>query len=79
VRCKRYDVAKLSNKACKDAIDKELKKRLSEHQEVEIAVQRVIDERKERITRSKTDEIRKLQKETKKLFQKKKREHDLKV
>jgi hypothetical protein len=112
VKCKRYDVAKLSNKACKDAFDKELKERLNVHQEetawnhcceamqasaekclgfkqhtknvwfdseCEEAVQRVIDARKGRITRAKADEIRKLQKEKKKILQRKKREHDLKV
>ena len=47
--------------------------------ECEEAVQRVIDARKGRITRAKTDEIRKLQREKKKLLQRKKRSHDLKL
>jgi len=47
--------------------------------ECEIAVQRVIDARKGRITRAKTDEIRMLQREKKKVLQRKKREHELKV
>ena len=113
VRCKRYDVTKLSNRDCKNAFNKELKERLVKHNQEEIAwhhcceamkssaekclgirqytknvwfdkecehaVQRVIDARKGRITRTKTEEIRKLQKEKKKLLQRKKRAHDLKL
>ena len=47
--------------------------------ECELAVQRVIDARKGRITRAKTEEVRRLQKEKKKLLQSKKRAHDLKL
>ena len=36
VKCKRYDVAKLSDKACKDAFNKELKERLVEQRQEEI-------------------------------------------
>ena len=113
VRCKRYDVAKLINKDCKEAFNKDLKERLEVHEhggtawhqcceamqasaekclgikqhtknvwfdkECEEAVQRVIDARKGRVTRAKADEIRKLQKEKKKVLQRKKRAHDLKV
>ena len=113
IRCKRYDVTKLSNKDCKKAFNKEVKERLDMHNHEEIswqqcceamqtsaekwlgiqqhkrniwfddeckqAVQRVIDARKGRVTRTKTEEIRKLQKEKKKLLQRKKRAHDLRL
>ena len=113
IKCKRYDIAKLSNKECKTAFNEELGKRLSLHdqdkdawsrcceamqvsaekclgfreskkntwfdEECETVVQRVIDARKGRITRAKTEEIRLLQKEKKKLLQRKKRTHDLKL
>ena len=113
VKCKRYDVAKLSNKEYKESFNKELKERLVQQEqevsswqnccsaiqmsaerclgfkqyaknawfdnECEVAVQRVIDARKGRITRAKTDEIRRLQKEKKKLLQYKKRSHDMKM
>ena len=112
VKCKRYDVAKLSKNECKEAFNKELKERLELHEEhptwqhccvamqasaekclgfkqstkntwfdeeCKAAVQRVIDARKGRITRTKTEEIRRLQKEKKRVLQKKKRDHDLKL
>jgi hypothetical protein len=110
-RAKRFDIAKLSNKECKEAFNRELAERIEScdneinawqqycavmqecaekhlglkqyvknqwfDEECEAAVQRVIDARKGRITRGQIEEVRRLQREKKRVLQRKKRAYDM--
>jgi hypothetical protein len=72
-RAKRFDIAKLGNKECKEVFNRDLAERIEScdneinawnqwfDEECEAAVQRVIDARKGRITRGQIEEVRRLQ------------------